>query len=60
MAKFRSEGGILLYQLDFTIFLSLASGENSTRKARKHDEVNCNFFPTESFSHTNEFLPDNK
>lgn len=58
--KFRIEGGILLYQLDFTISLSLASRENSIRKARKHDKVNHNFFPTESFRHTNEFLPDSK
>lgn len=55
MDKFRREGGISLYQLDFAISLSLASRENSIRKARKHDKVNHNFFPTESFRRTNEF-----
>lgn len=60
MDKFRREGGIPLYQLDFTISHSLAYRENSIRKARKHDKVNHNFFPTESFRHTNEFLPDSK
>lgn len=60
MDKLRREGGIPLYQLDFTVSHSLASRENSIRKARKHDKVNHNFFPTESFRHTNEFLPDSK
>lgn len=60
MDKYRSEEGVLLYQLNFTISLSLAYRENSIRNARKHDKVNHNFFPTESSRHTNEFLPDSK
>lgn len=59
MDKFRSEGGILLYQLDCTISLSLAPRENSIRKSRKHDKVN-HIFSLLRNSDENEFLPDSK